>query len=172
MVARLQHALECHVQGVGAVQREDEPFRCPTVEEPVKPMSAVVEGMFRGEGHLVTGPARVGNARPPESVHGLVDGLRLRERRRGVVEVNGHCTSGPLDYQWPMYLAYSVRAFSVSSVPLMIARPSGKTVNSYSAPASRSWNFRRNLLKLTWPDTPSCRARSSKFKRPDTRCDT
>jgi len=30
--------------------------------------------------------------------------------------------------QCPMYFAYSVRALSVSSVPLMMARPSGKTV--------------------------------------------
>src|SRR5205807_364063 len=31
--------------------------------------------------------------------------------------------------QCPMYLAYSVRALSTSLVPLMMARPSGKTVN-------------------------------------------
>ena len=32
--------------------------------------------------------------------------------------------------QCPTYLAYSVRALSGSLVPLMIARPSGNTVNS------------------------------------------
>ena len=34
-----------------------------------------------------------------------------------------------------MYLAYSTRARSVSSVPLMMARPSANTVNSYASPA-------------------------------------
>src|SRR5262249_23758266 len=32
--------------------------------------------------------------------------------------------------QCPMYFAYSVRALSTSLAPLMIARPSGNTVNS------------------------------------------
>src|SRR5262249_16880417 len=44
--------------------------------------------------------------------------------------------------QCPMYFAYKVRALSTSLVPLMIARPSGKTVNS-KPPAL---NFRRKRL--------------------------
>ena len=47
--------------------------------------------------------------------------------------------------QCPTYFAYSVLALSMSLVPLMIARPSGNTVNSCSS----AMNFSRNLLKLT-----------------------
>ena len=57
------------------------------VEEAVEPVPAVVEGVLGGQGHLVPGPAGVGELRPGEAVEGLVDGLRLGETGGGVVEV-------------------------------------------------------------------------------------
>ncbi len=44
--------------------------------------------------------------------------------------------------QCPTYFAYSVRARSTSLVPLMMARPSGKTVNSQLS----ALNFKRKRL--------------------------
>ena len=52
--------------------------------------------------------------------------------------------------QLPTYFAYTVRAVATSSVPPMIARPSGKMVSSYCSTFSRS----RNGLRVTWP-TPA-----------------
>src|SRR5262249_9172608 len=51
----------------------------------------------------------------------------------------------PTISQCPMYFAYSVRARSTSLVPLMIARPSGNTVNSCPSAV----NLSRKRLKLT-----------------------
>src|SRR6185312_4251949 len=75
---------------------------------------------------------------------------------------------GQLD-QCPTYLAYSVRARSTSLVPLIIARPSGKTVNSNGSPFSSNWNFSRNLLKVTTPLARSTAASCSKSSLPDAR---
>ena len=41
-----------------------------------------------GEGHLVPGPAGIGQLRPREAVEGLVDRFRLGETRGGIVEVD------------------------------------------------------------------------------------
>ena len=58
------------------------------VEELVEQMPAVVEGALGGEGHLVPGPAGVGQRLPGEAVQGLVDGFGLGETGGGVVEVD------------------------------------------------------------------------------------
>src|SRR5579885_89860 len=47
-----------------------------------------------------------------------------------------------LPLQCPTYFAYSARALSTSLVPLMIARPSGNTVNSWPSAV----NFSRKRL--------------------------
>ena len=86
----MSDALERHVEGVGAVEREDEALRAFAVEELVEPVAAVVEGALGGEGHLVPGPAGVGEVVPGEAVERLVDGLGLGETGGGVVEVDGH----------------------------------------------------------------------------------
>src|SRR5262249_37764575 len=115
----------------------DEAFRLLPAEELVEQVAAVVEGALGGQGHLVSGAAGVGELRAREGVERPVDGLRLGEAGRGVVEVdhfkpNERMSGRPrfAAAQCPMYFAYSVRALSTSLVPLMIARPSGKTVNS------------------------------------------
>ena len=78
-------------------------------------------------------------------------------RKNGAQSHKGQC---------PTYFAYSVRALSGSLVPLMIARPSSNTVNSYGSPFSISWNFRRNLLYVTSPDCYSTPARNAKSSFP------
>src|SRR5262249_9424930 len=70
--------------------------------------------------------------------------------------------------QCPMYFAYSVRARSTSLVPLMIARPSGNTVNSCPS----AWNSSRRRLHLPPPSASRCGAMSSKFSRAGVRCAT
>src|SRR5262245_60345447 len=67
--------------------------------------------------------------------------------------------------QCPTYFAYSVFALSGSSVPLMIARPSGKTVNWYSSTS----NLSMNLLKVTLPSAMRSRDIASKSSLPATR---
>ena len=91
VIAFLEDALEGHVERVGAVEREDEAFQLVAVKELVEAMPAVVEGPLGGEGHLVArrGPDWPGSR--GQSVHGLVDRLRLRKTRRGVVEINHGC---------------------------------------------------------------------------------
>ena len=88
VIAVGEDALEGHVEGVGAVEREDEAFRLLAVEELVEQMAAVVEGVFGGEGHLVAGPAGVGKVMPREAIEGLVDGFGFGETGGGVVEVD------------------------------------------------------------------------------------
>src|SRR5262249_13040032 len=83
----VQHALERHVQGVGAVEGEDEPVGAAAVEEPVEPVAGVVEGVLGGQGHLVPGPAGVGQRVPGEVVEGGVYALGLRETGGRVIEV-------------------------------------------------------------------------------------
>ena len=88
VIAFFQDALEGHVERVGAVEREDEALRLLAMKELVEPMPAIVEGAFGGQGHLVPGPARIGEVVAGEVVQGLVDRLGLGETRGGVVEVD------------------------------------------------------------------------------------
>ena len=88
VIARRQHALERHVEGVGAVEREDKPLRPLAVEELVEQVPAVVEGALGGQRHLVAGAAGIGQVVPGEAVEGLVDALGLGEAGGGVVEVD------------------------------------------------------------------------------------
>src|SRR5262249_43729772 len=69
---------------------EDPAFRLLAAEELVEQVPAVVQGVLGGQGHLVAGPAGVGEALACEGVEGLVDGLGLGEAGGGVVEVDGH----------------------------------------------------------------------------------
>ena len=88
VIAVVEDALEGHVEGVGAVEGEDEALRRLAVEELVEQVPAVVEGALGGEGHLVAGAAGVGQARAREGVEGLVDGLGLGKTGGGVVEID------------------------------------------------------------------------------------
>src|SRR5262249_38236687 len=88
VIALLQHALERHVQRVGAVEREDESVRPFAVEELIQEVPAIVEGAFGGEGHLVPRPAGIGQLAAGEAIQSLINRLRLREAGGGVVEVD------------------------------------------------------------------------------------
>src|SRR5207248_6131558 len=88
MIALVEDALEGHVEGVGAVEREGESLRRLAVEQLVEQMAAVVQGMLGGQRHLVSGAAGIGEAPARESVESLVDGLRFGITGSGVVEVN------------------------------------------------------------------------------------
>jgi hypothetical protein len=94
VVALVQHALERHVQGIGAVESEYPAVRRPAVEELVEPMTGIIQHAFRGEGHLVTSPAGIGERVPREAIESGVDALGLRETRGGVIEV---------DHLWNVY---------------------------------------------------------------------
>ena len=84
----MQHALESHVQSIGAIEREDEALRILAVKELVEPMPAVIEHALGGQGHLVPGPPRIGQVLAGKVVQGLVDRLGLGETRGCVVEVD------------------------------------------------------------------------------------
>src|SRR5262249_2516285 len=64
------------------------PLRTVAVEELVEQVASVVEGTFGGQGHLVAGPAGVGQGAASKAVEGLVDGLGLGEAGGGIVEVD------------------------------------------------------------------------------------
>jgi len=57
MIAVAEDALECHVERVGAVEREDEALRPFAVEKLIQEMPAIIEGALGGEGHFMPGPA-------------------------------------------------------------------------------------------------------------------
>jgi hypothetical protein len=68
-------------------------------------------------------------------------------------------TSSPAKGQFPTYLAYNVRAVATSSVPPIMARPSGKMVSVCGSTCRRS----RNGLRLRRPAVESLPARASKL---------
>ena len=80
---------------------------------------AVYQAMDRFARSSLANPGRAGHKMALAAEHALDDG---RHRLNRSLRLNAT--------QCPMYFAYRVRALSVSSVPLMIARPSGNTVNS------------------------------------------
>jgi hypothetical protein len=88
VIAVRENALECHVQGVGAVESEDEALRFAAVKELVEQMASFVERMLGGESHLVSSAAGIGETLAREAVEGLIDGFGLGKTRRGVVEVD------------------------------------------------------------------------------------
>ncbi len=88
MVSLRQQALECHVQGIGAVESEDEALGSFAVEELVEQMAGIVEGAFGSQCHLVPGSTRVGEVLAGEAVESLIDGFGLGETGGGVIEVN------------------------------------------------------------------------------------
>src|SRR5439155_17035392 len=87
-------------------------------------------------------------------------GLNIFNRLLGIpnfVRMPSH----PHHPQCPTYFAYNVRALSTSLVPLMMARPSGKTVNSQPS----AWNLSKKRLSLTSPSGSRWWAMSSKLRR-------
>src|SRR5262245_56750157 len=68
----------------------------------------------------------------------LINCCRGHERTRPLSPSTVSRRLFPRVYQCPMYFAYSVRALSTSLVPLMIARPSGNTVNSWPSAVNLS----------------------------------
>src|SRR5262249_24019472 len=88
VVARGEHALEGHVERVGAVEREDEAVGRRAAEELVEAVPRVVEDALGGQGHLVAGAAGGGQRRAGEAGQGLVNRLRLGKAGGGVVEVD------------------------------------------------------------------------------------
>jgi hypothetical protein len=88
VIAALEHALECHVKRIGAIEREHEPFRPFAAEEAIEPVPRIVERVLGGQSHLVPGSARIGQRLPRELVERLIDRLGLGERSSCVVEVD------------------------------------------------------------------------------------
>src|SRR5579884_1512896 len=88
MIAVCEGAFESHVQGVGAIQREDETLGTLAVEKLVQQMAAVIEGALGRQGHLMAGSTGIGQVGASETIEGLIDAFRFGEAGGGVIEVD------------------------------------------------------------------------------------
>jgi hypothetical protein len=103
-----QNSLERHVQGIGAVEGEDETLWTLAVKELVEQMTGIVESTFGSQCHLVPGSAWIGEVLASEAVEGLVDGFGLGETRRCIVEVSHVCASRQkFTHPYPLHFAAS-----------------------------------------------------------------
>ncbi len=88
VVAVGQDAFECHVQTIGAVEREDEALRPFAVEELIEQVPAVIQSALGGKRHLVPGAPRIGEIVAGEVIQRLVHRFRLGKTGGGVVEID------------------------------------------------------------------------------------
>jgi hypothetical protein len=88
MITLIQHALEGHVERIGAIERKNKPLRAFAVKKLIQQMPAIIESTFSRQRHLVPRSARVGEILARETVKGLINGFRLGKTGGSVVEVD------------------------------------------------------------------------------------
>ena len=88
MVALPQHTLDCHVEGIGRVQGEDDPLRTRTAKKTREQTPRRVDHRFRFNGAPVAAASRIGGRGTHEGVHAAKDRLGFRKRCCRVVEID------------------------------------------------------------------------------------
>ncbi|GBD35684.1 hypothetical protein HRbin36_00798 [bacterium HR36] len=90
VVTFTEYPLDRHVQRVRAIEGENKPLWRLAVKKLVQQVPGFIQHVLRRQGHAMPCTSRIGQTCPRKFIHRLIHTIRLRKRRRRIVQVNRH----------------------------------------------------------------------------------